>query len=122
MWARLVNAALGIWLMAAPAVLGYGEPASTNDRIVGPIAASVAIIAIWEIARGLRWINLAIGLWLVVAPWVLGYETTATINSTIAGLLMAAAAPTGGKLKQRIGGGWSALWPPCSNEQREETQ
>jgi hypothetical protein len=48
MWAQLINALLGMWLMAAPAVLGYIGPARTNDRIIGPLAAGAALIAIWE--------------------------------------------------------------------------
>jgi hypothetical protein len=122
MWARLVNAALGIWLMAAPAVLEYGEPASTSDRIVGPVAAAAAVIAMWQVTRELRWINLALGLWLIAAPWLLGYGTTATINSSVVGLLMALAALVRGGMSQRYGGGWSELWPPCSGERARQEQ
>ena len=39
MWPRLVSIALGAWLMAAPALLDYGDPARTSDRIVGPLSA-----------------------------------------------------------------------------------
>ena len=85
MWARILTAALGIWLMAAPAVLGYDRPASADDRIVGPLAAAFAIVAIWEVTRPLSWMNLLLGLWLIVAPWLLGYGLTATINSTVVG-------------------------------------
>ena len=36
MLAQLINAMLGIWLMAAPTILGYGGPARPNHQIVGP--------------------------------------------------------------------------------------
>ncbi len=110
MWARILNAALGIWLMAAPAVLGYGTPAQTNDRIVGPVAASFAIIAIAEATRPVRRVNTVLGAWLLLAPWVLGYGTTATINSLIVGALMIALSLVRGKIEARFGGGWSMLW------------
>ncbi len=111
MWARLINAALGVWLMAAPAVLGYDGVASTNHRIVGPIVAAFAIIAIWEVTRALRWINAALGAWLVVAPLVLGYPALdVLINSLVVGLLIVTMATVRGKLTQQFGGGWSALW------------
>lgn len=110
MWARYVNAALGVWLMAAPAILHYGAPASTNDRIVGPIAAAFAVIAISEVTRPLRWVNLLIGSWLLVAPLVLGYSATAAIvNSVAAGAIMAVLSAVRGPVAAHFGG-WSALW------------
>jgi hypothetical protein len=110
MWARIINALLGIWLMAAPAVLDYGGLAATNHRIVGPIAASLAIIAIWEIARPLRWANLPLGLWLIVSPLALGGASVAAITSLLSGVALALLALVRGKVEQQVGGGWSALW------------
>ena len=110
MWAQLINTLLGLWLMSAPAVLGYGAPAATNDRIVGPVAATFACVAIWEVTRAVRWINLALGIWLLPAPWVLGYESiAATVNALCAGLLLAAMACVRGKMTHRFAGGWAAL-------------
>jgi hypothetical protein len=110
MWIRVINIILGIWLMAAPAVLDYGEPARTNSYIVGPLAASFATIAIWEATRSVRWVNVVLGLWLIVAPLVLGYRGSAAINGLIVGPLLAVLALLPGKITGRYGGGWSALW------------
>jgi hypothetical protein len=110
MWPQIINAAVGIWLMAAPAVLGYGDPARTNDRIAGPLAAAFAIIAVSEITRPVRWLNLPIGLWLLIAPWVLSFSTVATVNSIIAGVILIVCARLGGGETSQFGGGWSALW------------
>ena len=110
MWARFVNAALGVWLMAAPAVLGYsGTAAATNDRIVGPVAASAAIIAMWEATRGLRRVNLLLGAWLIAAPWVLGHPDAAAWNSVLVGVATAAASLVRGRLTHRYAGGWAAV-------------
>jgi hypothetical protein len=111
MWARLVNAALGLWLMAAPAVLGYGDPAQFNDRIVGPLAVFCAVVAIWEAMRPLRRGNLVIGAWLLLAPWILGYGATVPIvNSLAVGVLLIAFSLVKGTVENRFGGGWSVLW------------
>ena len=116
MWARLINFFLGLWLMAAPALLGYmGTPAEVNDRIVGPLVASFAFVAIWEITRGLRWLNLGLGLWLAAAPFLLGawvqdWSFPATINSVLVGFLTAALSLVPGKLKQSFAGGWRSLF------------
>ena len=111
MWARFANTAVGLWLLAAPAVLGYGGPAANNDRIVGPLAATFAIIAIWEVTRGLRWLNLILGGWLLAAPWLLGgYTAGATTSSMAAGVLLAVFSLVRGKIRQEYGGGWPAVW------------
>ena len=115
MGARIVNFLLGLWLMAAPALLGYiGTPAEVNDRIVGPLVASIAFVAIWEITRGLRWLNVGLGLWLVVAPfllgaWVQNWSFPATINSVLVGLFVAALSLVPGKRTHGYAGGWRSL-------------
>jgi SPW repeat len=110
-WAQIINAILGVWLMAAPAVLGYTGLASTQDRIIGPLAVSCAVIALWEVTRPMRWGNLALGAWLLVAPWVLAYGWTPTVNSSTVGVLLILFALVRGEVRQqRFGGGWSALW------------
>lgn len=117
MFPRLVNILLGVWLLVAPAILGYDGPAAKNSWIVGPLAASFAVIAIWEATRPLRYMNVLMGLWLLLAPWVLQFESTLALwNSLIAGVLMIPVALVRGPIHQRFGGGWSALWK-SENEQ-----
>ena len=98
--------------MAAPAVLGYeGTTADTNDRIAGPLAATFAIIAIWEVTRPLRWLNLVLGLWMLAAPWLLpDFPADALLNSLVSGALLAVFSLVRGKLQQEYAGGWRAVW------------
>ena len=110
MWAQIINALLGIWLMAAPAVLHYAGAASVNDRIVGPVAVACAIIAISAVTRPVRWVNMVLGLWLVIAPWILGAPYIVVLNSTAVGLLLMLCASVRGKISHRFGGGWASLW------------
>src|SRR5690606_28184617 len=103
-------------VMAAPGVLGYGRPASTNDHIVGPLVATFACIEIWEATRSVRWVNLPLGVWLIIAPWLLGHPSNALVNSTLCGMAIAAFSCLGGPVSQRFGGGWSALLPGARSE------
>jgi hypothetical protein len=66
-WARLLSAALGAWLMAAPDVLGYGGIAGLGDHVVGPIVVGSAVVAAWPVMSPLRWVGLVVGVWLLVA-------------------------------------------------------
>jgi hypothetical protein len=108
-WARIISSVLGLWLMVGPALLGYGDPARTNDRILGPIVAGLAFVAIWPVMRPLRWVNLIVGAWLLAAPSLLGYETGPAINSLVVGLLLMVLAMLGSKTSKRFGGGWASL-------------
>lgn len=110
MYAQWLSAAVGIWLMAAPAVLGYGGTARDHDHIFGPLIANFAIVAVWEATRGVRLANVPIGAWLLLAPWLLGYGAAETWNSLLCGAAVLGLSLIRGKITNRYGGGWSALW------------
>jgi hypothetical protein len=108
--AQLLNFVIGIWLMAAPDVLHAAHAAEVNDRIVGPLAATFACIAIWEITRPCRWLNLPLGVWLLASPLVLEMSGPHAANSAISGIALAAFACIRGRRRHPFGGGWRSLW------------
>ncbi|HET7583863.1 MAG TPA: SPW repeat protein [Gemmatimonadaceae bacterium] len=111
MWARIVSAIVGVWLVASPGVLGYGGRAAVNDRIVGPVIAAIAIVAAAGVTRELRWAELPLGLWLLIAPWTLGYHNPVlAAQSMIAGFVLLALVPFRGRVRASYGGGWRVLW------------
>src|SRR6266508_2129438 len=85
--------AAGIWLIAAPWLLGYAEP-------FGPAAASSSVIGLVVILMSLddyffanesdEWVDAALGVALMLAPPVLGFtgNTAATINAIVCGFLI----------------------------------
>ena len=120
MWPRIINIGLGVWLMAAPAILGYGGAGRTNDVIVGALSATSAIVSLSEVMRPMRWVNVAMGVWLLVAPSYLGYGYSPIGHRMFVALLMLSSALVRGRIESRFGGGWSALWrashhPPHAN-------
>jgi hypothetical protein len=109
--ARIVTIVTGVWLMFAPAVLGYGDPAAANDRLVGPTVASIAFVAVWEVVRPVRWAALPFGVWLVAAPVVLSYgQIEPTVSSVVSGVVVLASTPPGRIDPARFAGGWRAVW------------
>ena len=48
-----------------------------SDHLVGALIVTVAVMAMAEVGRLLRFINAGFGAWLVVAPWVLAGATPA---------------------------------------------
>ncbi|MDQ3937965.1 MAG: SPW repeat protein [Chloroflexota bacterium] len=112
MAARVVNMLLGIWLLAAPDLLGYDGPARINHLIMGPIAATIAVIAASEVLRELRWLNLLAGAWLVLAPLLIPHDQQALFTGVTTGMAMTALALVRGQTKERLGGGWRAVLRP----------
>lgn len=96
--------------MAAPAVLGYGGAASATHRLIGPIAAGLAFIAVWGHLRPLRWANLPLGGMLLVVPWPFAFGEAATLTSLVVGLILITLALIRGPVRERFGGGWTMLW------------
>jgi hypothetical protein len=101
----VASALLGFWLMAAPVPLGASGFAANSDFLVGPLIAVVAVCAMAEVIRALRYVNVALGLWLVVAPWVLDGATAAsTANDLVIGLVLIALSIPRGPILQRYAG------------------
>ena len=93
-WVRWASFGLGLWLAAAPFVLGYGSvrPAFYQAVIFGGIIAGLAV---WRVLSGVRpraakidWGMATVGLWVILAPFVRGYSDTAEamMNHVIIGL------------------------------------
>lgn len=71
----LVSAALGVWLMAEPALLGIGGAVADSNHLAGALVVTWAVIAFGEVARPGRLLNIPMGLWIAAAPWLLSGAT-----------------------------------------------
>lgn len=126
MWVTLILVTIGLWLMAAPGVFGYGPPMSTVDRVVGPLIVTCALIAYSEATRAVRWGNFVLGAWLVLAPLALSHGLATTMQSVSTGLVVMLLASLPGSRRERLGGGWAVLWkgsdrtgePPAASDRR----
>lgn len=88
-WNLLLSAALGMWLMFAPAVFGTQARAADSDHLVGALVVTFAVIAIGEVGRAVRFLNLLFGAWLLIAPWLLaGFVAGAQWNNVVIGVAL----------------------------------
>lgn len=111
MFARIVTALTGIWLMASPDIFSLDKTASDNDQIVGPVIATFSIVALWECTRNVRWFNFPLALWLLMTPWILSYENiVAIVNDLCAGLLVMLLTFVPPNRTTHFAGGWPAVW------------
>ncbi|MEW5916550.1 MAG: vitamin K epoxide reductase family protein [Gemmatimonadota bacterium] len=71
-WPLALSAALGILVMGLPAWLGIPREAATTHYIGGALVTTVAVIAMAEVGRALRFVNVLFGAWIVGTAWTLG--------------------------------------------------
>jgi len=85
-WTVVTSTILGIWLMFSRLIFGTVPPMANSDHLVGALIITVAVIAMAEVGRALRFINVLLGLWLIAAPWLIaGAGTLAAWASMVVG-------------------------------------
>jgi hypothetical protein len=90
-WATLIA---GVWLAAAPWVLGHGE---ISDLVLyNSLAVGLALVlfSAGALIRPKAWeevVDFLIALWAMASPWVLGYSTERNLmlNAVVTGLIVA---------------------------------
>lgn len=107
---QIVGLVGGVWLMVAPAVVGYVDTAAEDlHRTIGPVVATFAAVALWAATRDLRWANLPLVAVMAIAPVFGGHPTGATVVAITTAVVIAAATPFGGPDPQRRGRGWRGV-------------
>jgi len=103
-WNLLLSAGLGIWLMFAPSALGIAGAAAHSDHLIGALVVTVAVIALADVGRALRFINVLFGAWVIAAPWLLGGATPISrwSDAIVAALLIVLSLPRG-PVRERYG-------------------
>jgi uncharacterized membrane protein len=83
-WTLAACCLAGAWLMLSRLVLGAGGITANNDHLVGGLIITIAVCAMAEVARPLRFVNLLLGLWLIAAPWLLSGGDASSIWNDVA--------------------------------------
>lgn len=89
LWAHFLTVALGFWLLASPATLGYDNPGMVySDTLSGVLLALFGGLSLSFHQRWARFGSAAVGLWLLFAPLVFLSESAAAyLNGTLIGAL-----------------------------------
>ncbi len=104
-WPLLLSAVLGIWLMFTRLIFGTEGPMANSDHLIGALTVTVAVIAMAEVARPLRFINMLFGLWLIAAPWLLsGASSVAAWASVFVGTALVLLSLPRGPVRNRYAG------------------
>lgn len=104
-WNLFLIMVVGMWVMAAPGVLGYSGTIADSNHLAGPIIVTFAVISMSEVARSLRFIFILFGLWLIAAPWILGTDLEmAKWSGVISGIVLILLSFPKGKIEDKRGG------------------
>jgi len=118
MWARIINALAGLWVMIAPGWLDFHKTAANNNYITGPLVVTAAIVAMWEVNRGVRYFNVVAGGWLILSGLLFASgDMTIVIANAVAGICILLCAFVKGKITKDYGGGWGILFRKRSSPQ-----
>lgn len=103
-WNLPLCAALGVWLMAAPAALDTSGAAAAVDHLAGALVVTWAVIAFGEIVRPARLLNVLMGMGIVAAPWLLAGDTEfSRWNDVIVGVALMVLSVPRGHVEERFG-------------------
>jgi hypothetical protein len=106
-WTLAVSALIGVWLMFTPLVFGTLGAMADSDHISGGMIVTIAIVAMAEVGRPLRFLNVLFGLWLAAAAWVLDAPSAlAMLNGILCGLAIIALSLPRGKRSREHYGTW----------------
>jgi uncharacterized membrane protein len=103
-WNLLASVAIGLWLMASPSIFGTVGPVAHSNHIIGALVVTVAIVALADVGRTVRYVNVLFGIWFIAAPWLLtGGTTAATVNDVVVGIVLIVLSLPRGPVGERYG-------------------
>ena len=106
-WNLVASIAVGIWLMFGPFALGTIGSAAHSEHLIGALIVTIAVIALAEVGRTVRFLNVLLGTLIIVAPWLLAGPTSASRwNDAIAGVIVILLSFRRGPVGERYGS-WS---------------
>ena len=102
-WTLAFSALLGLGLMFVPAIFGVEGSAAHADQVGGALIFTMAVLAMGEPLRIVRYLNVLLGLSVAAAPWIQGLGVLESTTSTLIGLAVAALALPRGRIRERYG-------------------
>ncbi|MEX2496739.1 MAG: NAD-dependent epimerase/dehydratase family protein [Woeseia sp.] len=109
-WTLLASSLIGVWLMFSRMLFDTAAPLADSDHLVGALVVTVAVIAMAEVARPLRFMNVLFGLWLIASPWLMdGGQAGGSFSTMTSGLLLIGLSLPRGRRSDEHYGQWDRL-------------
>lgn len=88
LWAQFLNVGMGVWMIAAPVMLGYADAwgMAASDILSGLLIAGGSLLALSWRAALVRWAVAAVAVWVMTAPLVFWTDSPAVyLNGSLVG-------------------------------------
>lgn len=107
-WTLVASCVIGAWLMFSRLVFDTSGLVADSDHLVGAMIITVAVIAMAEVVRPLRFLNVLFGICLIAAPWLLadGLSARGAWNDIVAGAVVIALSLPRGRRSEEHYGSW----------------
>lgn len=112
---HLIGAAIGLWLMATPAAIGFAGYSRADMRVVGPIIFTLSILAVWPATRWFARLNAFAGFWLMIGSILLEAPLLLLLPNIVLGAAIVALAVFPGDNARQVGDGWIGILGPGSD-------
>ncbi len=104
-WSLAVSMALGVWLMCTRLIFGTQGAQADSDHLIGALVITVAVSAMAETMRPLRFLNLMLAVALMFAPWMFdGGSLLADLAGVAASILLILLTLPRGRIVGHYGG------------------
>lgn len=105
-WTLVASVLLGAALMITPVFFGTSAPLYHSDHVLGCVVILVAVTAMAEVVRPVRFLNVVLGAWVAASPLLLdGDSAIGTLADVAMGLaLIALSLPRGTRSEEHYGG------------------
>lgn len=107
-WNLVASVAVGVWLLMTRLTLDSSGSMANADHVIGSLVITVAVAALAEVIRPVRYINVLLGLALWITPFVYDASVPAVVASLLCGLLLIGLSLPKGKIRHGYGR-WSKV-------------
>ncbi|WP_431685591.1 vitamin K epoxide reductase family protein [Hahella sp. NBU794] len=102
-WNLAVSILIGVGLMCTRLLFGTEGAMADWDHLIGSLTITVAVIALTEVARPVRFLLVPLGICLLLTPFAYGPGLNASLASLIAGLALILLSLPRGDISRRYG-------------------
>ncbi|MGY6275467.1 NAD-dependent epimerase/dehydratase family protein [Methylomonas sp. MgM2] len=87
-WSLTLCMPIGVWLMFTRLTLGAEAGMADADHLIGSLVLAVAVTALAETGRAIRFLLIPLGSALLITPFVYGADVASVLGSVACGVLL----------------------------------
>jgi nucleoside-diphosphate-sugar epimerase/uncharacterized membrane protein len=107
-WNLVASVLVGVWLMLTRLTVGAQGELANADHLIGALAITIAVTALAEVARPVRYLNVLLGLALLVVPFIYDASMPVMLSELVCAVLLILLSLRRGPVRNQYGN-WNRL-------------